>query len=68
MISSLLGPPPTSLLLVLSWLWKGPRPRIPRCLGDHKFSTLLSEGMVIHYMCDMGVKGAGRESPQAGRF
>lgn len=58
---------PTSLLLALYWLDKGPHHRIPCCLGDHKFSTLLSEGMVIHYMCDMGVKGPGRE-PRAGRF
>ena len=43
-----------------------PHPRIPRCLGDHKFSTSLSEGMVIRYMSDMGVKGAERET-RAGR-
>lgn len=71
MISSLLLPPHPPLLPVLSWLGKppsvAPHPRIPRCLGDHKFSTSLSEGMVIHYMSDMGVKGAGRETG-AGRL
>lgn len=69
MISSLLLPPHPLLLPVLSWLGKppspAPHPRMPRCLGDHKFSSSLSEGMVIHYMSDMGwgvVKGAGRET------
>lgn len=71
MISSLLLPPHPPLLPVLSWLGKppspAPYPRTPRCLGDHKFSTSLSEGMVIHYMSDMGVKGTGRET-RAGRL
>lgn len=48
------APPPTPS--------PAPHPRIPRCLGDHKFSTSLSEGMVIRYMSDMGVKGAERET------
>lgn len=65
-ISASASPPP--LLPVPSWLGKppslAPHSRMPRCLGDHKFPTSLSEGIVIHYMSDMGVKGAGRE-PQA---
>lgn len=71
-ISAPASPPP--LLPVPSWLGQppspAPHPRMPRCLGDHKFPTSLSEGIVIHYMSDTGewgVKGAGRE-PRAGQL